>query len=178
RRSSDLVAGVTAPAFEMNAVGQMAFWFGLISYIFLLPIVIYRTVKIKEIPEPAMPTLIIFAAPASLLLAGYMNSFINKNITMVWCLTALSIIMYIAAVILIPKLLRLKFYPSYSGFTFPLIISGIAMKLTNGYLLKIDTPISWLVYLVKFQEIIAVAITLYVLFRYMQFLFDRTKATV
>lgn len=172
------VAGVTAPAFEMNAVGQMAFWFGLISYIFLLPIVIYRTVKIKEIPEPAMPTLIIFAAPASLLLAGYMNSFINKNITMVWCLTALSIIMYIAAVILIPKLLRLKFYPSYSGFTFPLIISGIAMKLTNGYLLKIDTPISWLVYLVKFQEIIAVAITLYVLFRYMQFLFDRKKATI
>ena len=68
------------------------------------------------------------------------------------------------------RLLKLKFYPSYSGFTFPLIISGIAMKLTNGFLIKTNQGIPSLQYLVKFQEIVGVALTLYVLYRYIQFL--------
>lgn len=165
-----VAASVTAPAFKMNIAGQIIFWFGFASYIVLLPIVLYRTIKIKEIPEPAAPTLIIFAAPASLLLAGYINSFAEKNMSIVWFLTVLSIIMYIAAIIMLPKLLRLKFYPSYSGFTFPLVISGIAMKLTNGFLSKSGNNVAWLKYLVKFQEAVAVAIVLYVLYRYIQFL--------
>lgn len=165
-----VAASVTAPAFKMNTAGQIIFWFGFASYIVLLPIVLYRTIKIKEIPEPASPTLIIFAAPASLLLAGYINSFAEKNMSIVWLLAALSIIMYIAAIIMLPKLLRLKFYPSYSGFTFPLVISGIAMKLTNGFLSKSGNNVAWLKYLVKFQEAAAVAIVLYVLYRYIQFL--------
>ncbi len=165
-----VAASVTAPAFKMNTAGQIIFWFGFVSYIVLLPIVLYRTIKIKEIPEPAAPTLIIFAAPASLLLAGYINSFAEKNMSMIWLLAALSIIMYIAAIIMLPKLLRLRFYPSYSGFTFPLVISGIAMKLTNGFLSKSGNAIAWLKYLVKFQEAAAVAIVLYVLYRYIQFL--------
>ncbi|WP_313345648.1 TDT family transporter [Sedimentibacter sp.] len=172
------VAGVTAPAFKMNIIGQISFWFGLISYVILLPVVIYRVVIIKEMPEPIKPTLIIFAAPSSLLLAAYMNSFETKSLFIIYSLLTISLVMYAAAIIMLTKLIKLKFYPSFSGFTFPLIISGIAMKLTNGYLLKTDAPVSWLIYLVKFQEIIAVAITIYVLFKYMQFLFGRTKATV
>lgn len=173
-----VVASVTAPAFKMNIVGQLAFWFGLITYLILLPIVIYRTIKIKEMPEQALPTLIIFAAPASLLLAGYMNSFETKNMTMVLLLMSLSILMYIAVLIMLPKLLKLKFYPSYSAFTFPLIISGIAMKLTNGFFTKSGNPIVWLKYLVKFQEIIAVVITIYVLFKYIYFLTTNTKEQI
>ncbi len=165
-----VVASVTAPAFKMNTAGQIIFWFGFASYIVLLPIVLYRTLKVKEIPEPASPTLIIFAAPASLLLAGYINSFTEKNMSIMLFLAAMSIIMYIYAIIMLPKLLKLKFYPSYSGFTFPLVISGIAMKLMSGFLSKSGNPVSWLKYLVKFQEAAAVAIVLYVLYRYMQFL--------
>lgn len=126
-------------------------------------------------PEPTLPTLVIFAAPASLLLAGYMNSFETKNMSIVWLLAALSIIMYIAAIVMLPRLLKLKFYPSYSAFTFPLIISGIAMKLTNGFLAKSGNPVAWLKYLVNFQEVIAVVITLYVLYRYIKFLVSDNK---
>lgn len=170
------VASVTAPAFKMNILGQAAFWFGFTTYLILLPIVIYRVVKIKDMPEPTLPTLVIFAAPASLLLAGYVNSFETKTMIIVWLMMALSIIMYVAAIIMLVKLLKLKFYPSYSGFTFPLIISGIAMKLTNGFLNKAGSPVQWLKYLVKFQEIAAVAITLYVLYRYIKFLTSDTSA--
>lgn len=172
------VASVTAPAYKMNLIGQLAFWFGLVAYIILLPIVIYRTFKVKEMPEPTLPTLIIYAAPASLLLAGYMNSFEIKNISIVLLLMFLSILMYIVALIMLPKLLKLKFYPSYSAFTFPLIISGIAMKLTNGFFIKSGNPIVWLKYLVNFQEIIAVGLTIYVLFKYTSFLTNTKEQTV
>lgn len=173
-----VIASVTAPAFEMLNIGQAAFWFGFVSYLILLPIVIYRVVKVKEIPEPALPTLAIFAAPAGLLLAGYMNSFPTKNMIMVWFLLALSIIMYAVVIILLFKLLQLKFYPSYSGFTFPLVISGIGAKLTNGFLIKSNQAIPYLQYLVKFQEIVGVVITLYVLFKYLQFTFAKENVNL
>lgn len=172
-----VVASVTGPAYSMAKVGQYAFWFGLITYLILLPIVVYRVVKVKEMPEPTLPTLAIFAAPASLLLAGYMNSFETKNMAMVWFLMALSVVMYAIVIVLLYKLLKLKFYPSYSGFTFPLIISGIAIKLTNGFLIKTNQAIPMLNYLIKFQEIIGLVITLYVLFRYIKFLAVKDNTT-
>lgn len=165
-----VVASVTGPLYKMATLGQYAFWFGFATYLILLPIVSYRVLKIKEMPEPALPTLAIFAAPASLLLAGYMNSFETKNMAMVWFLIILSIIMYVLVIIMLSKLLKLKFYPSYSSFTFPLVISGIAMKLTNGFLIKTNQAISSLQYLIKFQEIVGVSMTLYVLYKYFKFL--------
>jgi exfoliative toxin A/B len=173
-----VVASVTGPAFNLAKVGQIAFVFGFITYTILLPIVVYRVVKVKEMPELTLPTLAIFAAPASLLLAGYMNSFTAKNMVIVWLLMTVSIIMYAAVIIMLFKLLRLKFYPSYSAFTFPLIISGIAMKLTNGFLTKSGQAIPALKYLVRFQEILAVVLTLYVLFRYIQFLMPVKKPVI
>ncbi|KPU45516.1 C4-dicarboxylate transporter/malic acid transport protein [Oxobacter pfennigii] len=171
-----VVASVTGPGFKMNAIGQSAFWFGFVTYPVLLAIVLYRVIRIKEIAEAALPSIAIFAAPASLLLAGYMNSFETKNIAIVWILVSLSFIMYTAVVIAMFKLLRLKFYPSYSSFTFPFVISGIAMKLTNGFLINSGQGISVLKYLVKFQEAAAVVLTLYVLLRYIKFVLSTDKA--
>jgi exfoliative toxin A/B len=156
----------------MIAVGQSAFWFGLVTYFVLLPVVLYRVFKVKEIPEPAKPTLVIFAAPASLLLAGYINSFEAKNMTMIVFLALLSVIMYVGALASLLQLLKLKFYPSFSAFTFPLVISGISMKLTNGFLIKTSQPVAMLKYVVKFQEAAAVIIVIYVLYRYLKFLFE------
>lgn len=173
-----VVSSVTGPVFKMNTLGQAAFWFGFVTYLVLLAIVLYSVIKFKEIPEPALPTLAIFAAPASLLLAGYMNSFGIKNMGIVWLLMSLSLIMYVVVVVSMFKLLRLKFYPSYSSFTFPFVISGMAMKLTNGFLAKSGHGISALKYLIKFQEAAAVVLTLYVLVRYIQFLFTTEKAVV
>lgn len=173
-----VVASVTGPVFKMNTIGQIAFWFGLVTYMLLLAIVLYRVIKIKEIAEPALPSLAIFTAPSSLLLAGYMNSFQTKNMAIVWILVILSLVMYIAVLIIMFKLLKLKFYPSYSSFTFPFVISGIAMKLTNGFLTKSGQGISALKYLIRFQETAAVILTIYVLARYMEFLFAAEKTPI
>jgi len=167
---------VTAPAFNMARLGQYIFWFGLAAYIILLPIVIYRVLSIKQLPETAMPTIAIFTAPASLCLAGYLNSFQSKSLAMVGFLSILCLLMFIAVIITMPKLLKLKFYPSYSAFTFPFVITAIAMKGTNAYLMNIESGILFLRYLVYMLEIWAVIMVIYVLSRYMIFLFSNTEA--
>ncbi|WP_313758215.1 TDT family transporter [Tissierella sp.] len=170
-----VVGSVTAPAFDKANIGQILFWFGFISYFLLLPIVFKRVFQIKEIPEPALPTIAIFAAPVALCLAGYMNSFQEKNMFIVYLLLALSQLSYLFVLLQLPRLLKLKFYPSYSAFTFPLVISGISIKLINGFLINAEKPIVILKYLVKFEELIGIVIVLYVLIRYISFLFTKTE---
>lgn len=170
-----VVASVTAPVFNMNTLGQYIFWFGFVSYFILLPIVIYRVFKIKNIPEPALPTITIFAAPASLCLAGYMSSFQEKNMIIVGILTSLSLIMIISVIMYMPKMLKLKFYPSYSAFTFPIVISAIAIKKINGFLISIEKGIVWLKYVVKAEEILSVLIVIYVLIRYIEFILTKEE---
>lgn len=170
-----VTASVSAPSFNQINIGQAVFWFGLISYLCLLPIVIYRIFLIKAIPEPALPTITIMAAPASLCLTGYLASFQVKNFSMVMFLGTLSLVMFLGVLLYLPKMLKIKFYPSYSSFTFPLAISAVAMKQTNAFLLKINKSIYLLKYLIKFQEILTVLIVAYVLIKYFQFLFSRDK---
>ncbi len=170
-----VVGSVTAPAFNKANIGQVLFWFGFISYFLLLPIVFKRVFQIKEIPEPALPTIAIFAAPVALCLAGYINSFQEKNMFIVYLLLTLSQLSYLFVLLQLPRLLKLKFYPSYSAFTFPLVISGISVKLTNGFLVNAEKPITMLKYLVKFEELIGIIIVLYVLIRYISFLFTKTE---
>ncbi len=164
-----VVGSVTAPAFEMQRLGRIFFWIGIISYFLLLPIII-KKVRLKTIPEPALPTLAIFAAPVALCLAGYMNSFEAKNMVIVFGLVVLSQLSYVFALLQLPKILNSKFYPSFSGLTFPLVISAISIKLTNGFLAKTGQPVSVLKYIVRFEEVIAILIVIYVLLKYVQFL--------
>ncbi|MGH4118615.1 TDT family transporter [Clostridium sp.] len=170
-----VVASITAPAYNLISLGKGAFWFGFITYLCLLPIVIYRTLIIKSIQEPALPTIAIFAAPASLCLSGYLACFEVKSVFIVGLLGGLSVLMFLRVILYLPKMLKIKFYPSYSAFTFPLVISAIAMKQLNGYLVKSEQAIYILKYFVKFQEALAVLVVLYVLIRYFKFIFPQNE---
>ena len=139
-------------------------------------IVLKRVILVKEMAEATIPTIAILAAPASLCLAGYMNSFETKSIALVYILLIISQVLYWAVILYMPKILKLQFYPSYSGFSFPLIISGLALKLTNGFLTKLGNPISFLPTLVTIEEIIAVIACVYILIRYHGFLFAKEKS--
>lgn len=160
------VAAVTGKAFN-QAIGQAAFWLAFFCYLILLFIVSKRVFVIKGIPEPALPTLAIFAAPGTLCLAGYLNCFDQKNMLIVWTLLVLSQAFYFFVIAKMIRLLQLKFYPSYSGFTFPLVIAALSLKLSNGFLIKQGVKLAYLPMLVKAEEIIAIAIVFYVLMRYL-----------
>jgi len=171
-----VVGSVTAPAYNLSNIGQVVFWYGLIIYLPLIPLVIYRVFVVKEIPEQIQPITIIFAAPASLLLAGYMSSFTEKNLVIIIFLMILALIMTFYSLLIMPRMLKLKFYPSYSAFTFPFVISAIALNITNKYLISIDKGIEVLKYILNLEIIWAVSIVLYVLLRYVIFIFNELKS--
>lgn len=164
-----VVGTITAPAYDMQSLGMILFWVGLVSYFLLVPILI-KKVKMGTIPEPALPTVAIFASPVALCLSGYMNSFAIKNMIIVWGLVLLSQLSYAFVLLQLPNLLKSKFYPSFSSFTFPLAISAISIKLTNGFLVISGQSLPILKYIVKFEEFIAVIMVCYVLLKYLQFL--------
>ena len=159
------VASVTGKAFNQTT-GVYCFWFAILCYLILLFVVCKRVFIIKEIPEPATPLIIIFAAPASLCLAGYLNVIDNKNMGLFWFLLILSQGFYLFALVKLVTILKLKFYPSYTAFTFPLVISALAFKLSVNFMIAKEMSIDILPLLVKVEEIIAVVMVLYVFIRY------------
>lgn len=170
-------ASVSSGAHGLNGLGRYIFWFGFISFLIFLPIVLYRVIVYKQIPDSAKPTFTILTAPASLCLTGYFKAFEIKSPGLIAFLGVLSILMFIVVLTQFPQMLRLKFYPSYSAFTFPLVITAIGMRETYNYLLSLtllDIP-SWnlsLFYLFcKLLEGMAVLMVLYVLMRYILFLY-------
>nr|WP_190258831.1 TDT family transporter [Pelotomaculum schinkii] len=162
---------ITAPVFGVDWIGRVLFWFSFIAYLILLPIITYRTFVIKSIPESLLPTVAIFAAPTGICLTGYLNSFQEKNMTFIWLLVVMSLTMFFAVLLYMPKMFRLKFYPSYSAFTFPFVISATAIKATDGFFIKMHMDIPALKYLVYFEEVFAITFVVYVLIRYICFIF-------
>ena len=160
------VAGITAPAYEMQQVGAISFWFGFISLLILLPVVGYRYVKHTAIPEPARPLFCIFAAPTSLCLAAYLQSVATKAIWLVIALAVLASVLYLLSLIRLVTFLRLKFYPSYAAFTFPFVISAIALKQTMGYLNNAGQSYGFLPVLVQIETVVAAILVVYTLVRF------------
>lgn len=170
-----VTGSITAPTYNLYKLGEYLFWFGLVSYIILLPIVLYRVFKVKDIPEPILPIITILTAPANLCLAGYISSFKEKNIIIIGFLGILSILIFIGVLMYLPKILKIKFYPSYSALTFPLVITAIATKQTNMFFMKQGIIIPILKYLMYFQMILAIGIVAYVFYKYVVFLFTNTS---
>lgn len=169
------VAAVTAPAFEALAIGTAAFWFGFVTLLLLLVLVTIRYVKFNQIPEPAQPLFCIYAAPTSLCVAGYVQSVTPKSKGFLLTMLALATVLYVIALIKAIGYLKLKFYPSFSAFTFPFVISAIATKQTMACLANMKQPMPFLQYIVLIETIIAVVFVLYTFVRYMQFLFTSNK---
>lgn len=163
-------AALAAPLFGAAEAGRVFFWFGFITYLIFLPVIAYRVFVVKSLPEPFMPTITIFAAPPALCLVGYLNTFQEINMTVIWLLALLSLTTLFAVLLYMPRMLKLKFYPSYAAFTFPIVISATAVKNIDIFLKNEQMGMSALGYLACFLELLAVALVIYVLIRYTVFM--------
>ena len=163
-----VVASVTAPAFNNFQLGQWIFWFGFGSYMILLPIVSYRVFWVKEIKEAVLPTITIFTAPAGLCLAGYMSSFPEKNLLIVGGLIFLTLLMVTGVIIYLPKMISDRFYPSFSAFTFPFVITAIGLKLSIKFLSGTFNS-AVLNYFSKGIELLSICLVLFVLAKYFSY---------
>ena len=118
--------------FGMQELGKIVFWFGFASTIVLLVLVTYRYLIIKDFMPPAIPLFCIYTAPVSLCLAGYMNTFTPPEPSLIYFMLTLSLLIYVIVLINLPRFLAMPFYPSYAAFTFPFVISAVAVKLTTA----------------------------------------------
>lgn len=165
-----VMASMTAPAFEMTALGSVCFWFGLAALIVLLAVVTRRYLSTPA-PNPAQPLICIYAAPTSLCIAGYVQSVTPKSLTLLLVLWALASVLFVFACIKFVQFLKLPFFPSYAAFTFPFVISAIASKQLMACAAKLGNPLSFLGPVVLIETVIACITTLYALYRYAMFLF-------
>jgi exfoliative toxin A/B len=122
-----VVASTTSPVFGTEAVGQVLFWLGFAAYLTVLPLITYRTLKIG-LPKDLVPQVAIFAGPVNLCVVGCIRSYdyAPPGFPLV-ILSVLGVISYAAVILYMPVMLNRKFYPSFSAFTFPLVISSISI---------------------------------------------------
>lgn len=168
------MAGITAPAFGTESIGSACVWFGIVALVVLLILVTMRYVK-KPVPDPAKPVICIYAAPTSLCIAGYIQSVTPKSLSLLTVLWAVATVLVVLACIKFVQYWKLPFFPSYSAYTFPFVISAIASKQLMACAANLGNPMAFLNTVVLVETIIATCTTLYALIRYLIFLFQEPK---
>lgn len=168
------VITVTSPNYYLP-LGKAMFYLGMVLYLGALPFVLYRVFVYKQLPEGAKPLATIIAAPGSLLLAAYLSAFSPKNGSVVLFLAILSQVLYVVSLGLVAKNIRLPFYPSFGGFTFPTVISAKAMIGVAKYYQQQGLQNNSLFYLGNLEFFIATAIVFYVSYKYFIFLKNKVK---
>lgn len=161
-------------------IGQIFFWLALALYLFVFPIVFLRLFRHSKLPAGALPLLTIIAAPASLCLTGYLNSFSSINQIFAVALGIFAQFLYIATLVLLGRIYLsgrhslFDFYPSFAAFTFPLVISATAL---TSLLTRLQVNSS-LILLARLELIAAIIGVTYVLVMYLKFLSGLVKTQV
>ena len=166
------MGAITAHAHNLDEIGFIFFIIGFISMIITLPLVIYRYIKYKDIPDANKPLICIFTAVLSILIVGYLNSYNSTSMQFLIVMYAFACVFYIFALIKFVEYRNLKFYPSFAAFTFPFVISALA---TKGVLSKISSN-TILNGILSIQTVIATTIVFYIIIRYVIFL-SRNQST-
>ena len=160
------MAAITSHAHNVEEIGFIFFIIGFISMILTLPLVIYRYLKNKNIPEINKPLICIFTAVLSIIIVGYLNSSQNPSQNFVLILYSISCIFYLFSLYKFISYRNLDFYPTFAAFTFPFVISALSTKETYS-LIK---PNIVLANVLSLETVIVIVIVCYVLLRYLKFL--------
>lgn len=158
------MASITGLSFNIQDSTWIFFVFGFIMMLITLPVVTYRYIKYPVKLEQNKPLKSIYAALINILIVGYLNSFSNINISFVMILYIIASIFYIYSLYNFIKCIKMPFYPSYSAFTFPFVISAVAS--TKIYAITNYNPV--IKYVVLIEISVATILVLYVLIRYIQ----------
>ena len=158
------MGAITAQVHGLNEIGWLFFVFGFMSMIITLPLVIYRYLKYPNQLDQNKPLVCIFTAIFSILIVGYTNSMdISHEFLIV--LYVIAFIFFLFALIKAIEYRNLEFYPSFSAFTFPFVITAIASKEVSSIF---NNPIFTVI--IPIQTVIASVLVIYVLYRYLKFL--------
>ena len=163
--------GITMGAITANLHGihDMDFIFFLMGFAGMLastPLVLYREFVYRKIPEANRPLTCIFTALFSILIVGYLNSAQNISNEFAIGLYSIACIFYLFAFYKMTRNITMEFYPSFSAFTFPFVISALA---TKGIATTVKTSFI-LDNVANIEIVIATILVVYVLAKYVVFL--------
>lgn len=159
------MASITGHFHGLNEADFLFFIMGFVGMLASTPVILYREFVYKKIPEQNKPLTCIFTALFSILIFGYVNSAEIISNEFLIGMYIIACIFYIYAFYKLVRNIRIDFYPSFSAFTFPFVISALA---TKGMVSEYPNVI--LNSILTLQTVIAIVIVVYVLFRYVQFL--------
>jgi len=171
------VASVTSPAFGALPVGRILLYAGLLGYVGILPVIVYRMVKVGALPEPALPTVAIFAAPPSLCLVAYLAVTEAKQAVVVYALLGVAAVSVMYVLSCLPRVFKTSFQPSYGALTFPFVISATALKQSNAFLATTAGGSFIPKMAVMLVDGFAVLMVLYVLVRYVAHIASPVRET-
>ena len=159
------MGAITSQSHNIEKIGFILFLIGFTAMIITLPLIIYRYIKYPEIPNRNKPLICIFTALFSILIVGYTSSAPTISNTFLLVLYSISCIFYIFSLYKLISYRKLNFYPSFSAFTFPFVISANATKQLNKIYpnLMIDN-------ILTIELTIAIILVVYVIFRYLKYL--------
>lgn len=160
------MAAITSAVHNSTEIGFIFFIIGFIAMILTMPLMFYRYIKKPDVPDVNKPLICIFTAIFSILIVGYINSASEMSPEFLLIMYIIACIFYIFAFIKLIEYRNLDFYPSFSAFTFPFVISALA---TKGVLGKIGSNLI-LNSIAEIEMVVAVIVVLYVLIRYLKFL--------
>ena len=161
------MAAITASVHGLAEIAFIFFLFGFISMLITLPLMIYRYIRYPDIPDSNKPLICIFTALMSILIVGYVNSVNTVSYEFLMVLYAFAFVFFLFAFYKFIEYRNLEFYPSFSAFTFPFVITAIASKEVFAI-----SQISVLNIVALIQTLIALILVIYVFFRYFKFLFS------
>lgn len=164
-----IVASLTSPAFGAQAFGMGVFWFGFACYMVLLVVVTLRYIK-HEVPEAARPLICIYAAPMSLSLVGYLSACENPQPLFVAGLLIAAQLLYVFVLVIVPRLMKLNFYPSYAAMTFPFVVTALGLIKAETFFDSIGWILpSWVLAVGVAEIAIAAFMVCYVFVYYMRY---------
>lgn len=159
------MGAITAHVHGLFEIAYLFFIFGFISMIITLPLVVYRYIKYPNKLDQNKPLICIFTAIFSILIVGYTNSFSNLSHEFLMGMYSIAFALFIFALCKVMEYRNLDFYPSFSAFTFPFVITAIASS--EVYAVNQNFIIH---FMIIFQTVIAGILVIYVLYRYIKFL--------
>ena len=161
------MGAITAHVHGLFEIAYLFFIFGFISMIITLPLVVYRYIKYPNKLDQNKPLICIFTAIFSILIVGYTNSFSSLSYDFLMVMYSIAFALFIFALFKVIEYKGMEFYPSFSAFTFPFVITSIASS--EVYMFNQN----FIIHIIMiFQTGIACILVIYVLYKYLRFLLD------
>ena len=160
------MVAITSHNHNVETIGYIFFIIGFINMLLTTPLIIYRYIQYPDVPDMNKPLICIFTALMSILIVGYTNSAPHISNEFIICLYSIGLVFYIFSIYKFINYRNLDFYPSFSAFTFPFVISANATKNIVTY----SNSNFILNNLLTLEISIAIIIVIYILIRYIEFL--------